>query len=264
MANSENTSNQAASLEDIVGGLREEFINETRDELEDLLLLLEQTRSQQHPSGDLINEARKFAHVLVGQGTNVGLRLISTVAHRLGIYLDGCEPLTERGIKDIERYIDTLSDIIQGKISRDTDPSTLVRALPPKTSFEVSEVEIRNTEVLLVMLDGTATKFVEREMQQCGYRVSNVASPFDALPLVIQTKPDLVIISAVLPDLSGIDFAIALSSMPETRNMPIALITSFPRDHESLQFLPDSVPVIQKGPSFGDDLVEALNNAFLL
>ncbi len=264
MTNSENTSNQAASLEEIVGGLREEFISETNDALEGLRLLLEQTRSHQHPSDDFINETRKIAHILVGQGANVGMRLVSTVAHRLEVYLDACEPLTEQAINDIEEYIDTLGDIIQGKINRDTDASELVRTLPPKTNFEVGEVEIRNTEVLLVMLDGTATKFVEREMQQCGYRVSNVASPFDALPLIIQTKPELVVISAVLPDLSGIDLAIALSSMPETRNMPLALITSFPRDHESLRFLPDSVPVIQKGPSFGDDLVEALNNAFLL
>jgi CheY-like chemotaxis protein len=74
----------------------------------------------------------------------------------------------------------------------------------------------------------------------------------------------MVIISAVMPDLSGIDLAIALAAMPATRNVSTALITSLDDDDEYLRLLPGSVPVIHKGASFGDDIAEALSRLFLI
>lgn len=57
----------------------------------------------------------------------------------------------------------------------------VVRSLPAKpVSFEVSAIEIRNIEVLLVMLHSAQTHYVERELQQRGYRISVCASVFDA------------------------------------------------------------------------------------
>ena len=101
-------------------------------------------------------------------------------------------------------------------------------------------------------------------MQQCGYRITNVTTTFEALPLIIRTKPDMVIISAIMPELSGIDLAVALASMPATRNIPTALITSLDPDDDYLKLLPQAVPVIKKGPSFGDDLAEALSHLFII
>ena len=67
-----------------------------------------------------------------------------------------------------------------------------------------------------------------------------------------------------MPELSGIDLAVALSAMPATRNIPCALITSLDPEDEYLKFLPGRVPVIHKGPSFGDDLADALSALFLI
>ena len=74
----------------------------------------------------------------------------------------------------------------------------------------------------------------------------------------------MVVISAVMPELSGIDLTVALSAMPETRNIPVALITSLEPGDEQLGFVPDRVPVIRKGADFGDDLAQALSYHFLL
>ena len=60
------------------------------------------------------------------------------------------------------------------------------------------------------MHHGAATHFVEREMQECGYRISTCTSTLDALPLIIRTKPDLVIISAMMPELSALIWRPAL------------------------------------------------------
>jgi hypothetical protein len=52
--------------------------------------------------------------------------------------------------------------------------------------------------------------------------------------------------------------------MPGTRNIPTALITSLPPEDEYLKLVPKKVPIIRKGPSFGDDLAQALAELFLI
>ncbi|MFX7820747.1 response regulator, partial [Acinetobacter baumannii] len=79
-----------------------------------------------------------------------------------------------------------------------------------------------------------------------------------ALELISRTRPDFVIVSAVLDELSGIDVASALTAMPSTRNIPIALLTSYTWGHPSLHDLPTRVAIIRKGNSFGSDLAEFL------
>jgi len=117
---------------------------------------------------------------------------------------------------------------------------------------------------MLVMLHGTATNFVRRELQQCGYRVTTVSTVFEAFQLIVQTKPEFIIISAIMPELDGIDLTVGLSAMAATRNIPLALITSLDADNDRFSRLPKNVPIIRKGPSFGDDLFEALDNLFLI
>ena len=128
----------------------------------------------------------------------------------------------------------------------------------------VDDNETLDVEVLLVMAHNAGTGIVEREMQACGYRTTVVASPFEAFESVIRTRPDMVIVSAVLPGLSGIDLATALATMPDTRNTPVAVLTSLDDDNADLNLLPKSVPVIHKGESFGDDLAKAMSHHFLL
>ncbi|MFD1379143.1 PleD family two-component system response regulator [Fodinicurvata halophila] len=105
---------------------------------------------------------------------------------------------------------------------------------------------------------------IEREISECGYRVTSVSTPFHALEMIVRTQPDLVIISAVLADLSGVDLAAGLKAMPQTRNTGMALITSYAREHDSLKYLPSAVPIIRKGASFADDLTSALNDQFII
>ena len=168
-------------------------------------------------------------------------------------------------IEAIRTHLDLVSDILEGRISPDADAAQVVRTLPARpSSFSVDDLDIRNVEVMLVMLYGAQTRYVEREMQQCGYRVTIVTSTISALEQAIFTKPDLIIINAVMPGLSGIDLAVALQAMPQTRNTPSALITSFEPGDEQLRFLPERVPIIRKGKTFGDDLAEALSYHFLL
>ena len=256
----------AHGVEEIVEDLRREFLDEITDSLRNIDLGLDAARHGNKPIDEVIEEVRRFTLPLRGQSSNYGVRLIGTVATRMEDYLANVKEPSPDVLDDLQVFVETLEDIVEGKTPLDADASKLVRTLPAKIGFGAGDItiDVRNVEVMLVMLYGTATHFVEREMQQCGYRVSNVTTTFEALPLIVRTQPDLVIISAIMPELDGIDLAIALSTMPATRNIPTALITSLDADDDHLKQLPNSIPVIRKGSTFGDDLADALSYHFLI
>lgn len=252
------------SEEELVRVMRIEFLDEAIDNLHALDVSLDAARNRNNDVDKFVNEVRRLTLPLRGQAPNYGARLMGTVAHRLENYVGNVKTLPPRFFDDIQRFIDTLLDLAEGRISFDADPSEVVRTLPAKFGFDLGDIEVQNVEVILVMLHGAATHFVEREMHQCGYRISIVTSIFDAIPLIVRTKPNLVITSAIMPELEGIDLVIALVSMPSTRNIPSALITSLDPEDEYLKLVPESVPIIFKGPSFGEDLAEALSRLFLI
>lgn len=258
------TRDAGGAVDDIIAEMRRTFLDEAADTLRALELAVEDARHDRLDDADLIHRVRKDAVSLRGQATNLGLGLIGAIAGRLEDYPAAVRALPPRGYDDIERFIETLLDVIEGRLPHEVETARLVRTLPPKIGFRVGDIEVRDVEVLLVMPYGAATHFVERELQQCGYRVHTMANTFDAVPVIVRTKPDLVIVGAVMAELSGIDLVIGLHAMPATRNVPTALITSLPPDDDYLKLLPPDVPVIHKGAQFGDDLAEALERLFLI
>lgn len=254
----------AHGVEAIAQDLRQEVMDEARDMVSNLDLLLESVRHERTPVEELSATVSKTALKLRVQAGNVGLRLIGTIAHRLEDYMASVKELPPRAIDDLQIFIDRLEDVLEGRLPLDSDASQVVRQLPANIGFSETDIEVRNIEVMLVMLHGAANHYVQRELQQCGYRVTTVSTVFEAFSMIVRTKPDLVIISAIMPELDGIDLAIGLASMPATRNVPLALITSLDPGDEHMNALPKRIPVIRKGPSFGDDLYKALDNLFLI
>lgn len=252
------------AVDEIVAEMRRGFLDEAAEVLRRLELMVEDARHGRVTAAEMIHEVRRGAMRLRGEAANLGLGLVGAVAARLEDYPAGVKHLPPRAFDDLEAFIETLLDIVEGRIPLDGEAARLVRKLPPKAGFSVGDIEVRDVEVLLVMPYGAAAHFVERELQQCGYRTHTVANTFDAVAVVARTKPDLVIVGAVMPELSGIDLVIGLHAMPATRNTPTALITSLPPDDDYLKLVPKDVPIIHKGPQFGDDLAEALDRLFLI
>ena len=225
---------------------------------------LEEANNGRWAPEKLIRKIHMTTLPVQGQADSLGVPLLGIIAHRLADYMANAKSMSLRAYEDIRIFVDTLVDILEGNIPMDSNAALLVRKLPAKIGFDVGDVESRNVEAMLVMLHGTATHSVEREMNECGYRTNTVTTTFEAFPLIVRTLPDLVIISAMMDELDGLNLAAALVAMPATRNIPIAVITSLDPENEHLKMLPDKVPVIFKGPSFGDDLAEALSALFII
>ncbi len=251
--------------QDVVDELRQEFVDECIETLQSLDVSLDAGRHAHVTEDQVVDDFRRAAVRLRGPSANFGFRTLDILAHRLGEYLAGASlPLPPRAWDDLQHFLDLMLMLAESRQPPDFEAAAVIRGLPPRLGFNLGDIQIRSVEVLLVMPHGAQTRYVERELQQCGYRVSIVADTIDAFALVLQTKPDLIVISAIMPQLDGIDLAIGLSAMPATRNIPIALITSLDPGDERLELLPKKIPVLHKGASFGDDLFKALDNLFLI
>lgn len=251
---------------EVVDELRQEFIDEAEETLQGLDVTLDSGRHGRAPEAQVVDEFRRAAVRLRGPAGNFGFRPLATVAHRLDDYLANAPAaLPPRVWDDLQTFLDLMLALVEGKQPPgESDSASLVRSLPPRLGFELGDIQVRSVEVMLVMPHGTQTRYVEREMQQCGYRVVVVPDTIEAFAHVVQSKPDLILISAMMDHLEGIDLAIGLAAMPATRNIPIAIITSLEQDDDQLALLPKKIPVVHKGTSFGDDLFKALDNLFLI
>lgn len=237
--------------------MRQDFLDGTGAKLAEF----EQTVA----AGGELESLRYFAFETKGQARNFGMTLLGLVAARMEDYLNALDHIPDWSVPGIRAFLDALQNVVNGGISDDADPSLVVRGLPARPRvLGVDDNETLDVEVMLVMELNAATGIVEREMQACGYRTTVVTSPFEAFESAVRTRPDMVIVSDYLKGLSGIDLATALATMPETRNTPVAVLTSLDRNDANLNLLPKSVPVIRKGESFGDDLAKALSHHFLL
>ncbi|MDK9720547.1 MAG: Hpt domain-containing protein [Rhodospirillales bacterium] len=254
----------ANGVEEIVAEMRATFLEEAADQLRSLEMLLSEVRQGRKQVDELVRDVRRIALTFKSQSGALDVKAVTALGHRLEDYFAEARYLPPRVLEDVQRFIEIALDLVEGGQAKEADPATLVRKLPAKIGFDIGDIQVRNVEILLVMLHGTATHYVERELQQCGYRTSLSTSTVEAIPMILHTKPDMVIISAVMPELSGIDLAIGLANMPGTRNIPTALITSLPAEDEYLKLVPKKVPIIRKGPSFGDDLAQALDQLFLI
>jgi CheY-like chemotaxis protein len=247
----------AGATAEMVQGLLAEFVGEAQERCADLVRRI--------PKGEGLPELRRFVFDVAGQARNFGLTMLETVADQAQNYLTAIVKLDDQAIDELGRYLDVIQDILSGDQTAEGDIRQMVRALPIRRGVEIDEApEVRDIEVVLVMSPGTQQTFVERELRACGYRATAIPDTLKALAYATRAKPDMMIVSAVMPQLSGIDLALALAAIPATRNIPLAVITSLDANDAQLKVLPPSVALIRKTSAFGDDLTKALQQGFLL
>jgi len=240
---------------DLIAELRTEAIDTVEDRLQNLQEAMSDFQSGVITAEPALATVRLEAHSLKAVAASFDMKALKVVCHRFEDYFFNVSSLKEGNCKDILFFADRMSECLEAfSNDRELDVSQLMRKLPNKGGFNVGDVMVSEIEVMLVMEPGIATKIVTRELLECGYRMINVASTLDAIQLIPAMKPDAVIVSNVMPDLSGIDLACALKAMPTTRDVPVALIATSQK--EKFRDLPDSVPVLRKGSKFADDVAD--------
>ncbi len=251
--------------QDLMRELRTEAIDTVEDRLTNLGDVLTSFVSGRILEDECLATIKLEVHSLKSVASSFDMKALKVLCHRFEDYLFILSDISERCIKDIHDYADRMSECLEAFVNdREIDISAMMRQLPAKGGFDETEVTFHDVEVMLVMEPGIATKIVTRELLECGYRMINVASTLDAVQLIPSMRPDMVIVSRVMPELNGIDLCCALKAMPSTRSIPVALIASVGKESSDLSDLPSDVPVLRKGSKFGDDVADVFVNLGIL
>lgn len=80
--------------------------------------------------------------------------------------------------------------------------------------------------VLVVEDEDALAALLQYNLDKEGYRVSLAADGEEALMLVDERPPDLVVLDWMLPKVSGVEVCRRLRARPETRNLPIIMLTA--------------------------------------
>ncbi len=246
------------SEEEVDSQLESEVLDEARDLVSNLELRVQQVKNGVlNPKEAAKGLAQESANLRM-KARAVNLVGFGPLTHRLDEYLSELDAVDDKHADDLITFADRISALLDGEAVDVDSVAAVLRQLPQQHTFNVEDVTVMDKDVTLVIPQRSAAKVVGRELAACGYRVATVLNPIEALELILETKPDLVITSQVMPRLSGVDLACALAAMPTTKAIPVALLTSLDPDHPDLKPLPMNVGLIRRGSNFGDDLADVL------
>jgi len=80
--------------------------------------------------------------------------------------------------------------------------------------------------VLVVEDEDALSTLLSYNLEKEGYKVSVAADGEEGLMLVDERQPDLIVLDWMLPKVSGIEVCRRLRTRPETRNVPIIMLTA--------------------------------------
>jgi len=238
-----------------------DFLFEARDAVAFFEVLIINARDSDSNMVEAVYLMHGEAQRLQSLCLHVERPLITLLVHRMGNFLTDLAAPTKLHFDDLKIYVDVLRGILDGEIDRDTDQAEFVRSLPVRHPEDVGQFEFSRFEILVIEPNRTAAHFIERELLTRGYRVSAVQKSFEAFEIAMRTRPDMIISSALLDAMSGLDLARVLQALPSTSTIPFAIFTSFEEGASSLENLPDGVKLVHKGDSFKLDL-DALLSTF--
>ncbi|MGA9271545.1 MAG: response regulator, partial [Lutimonas sp.] len=95
-----------------------------------------------------------------------------------------------------------------------------------------SLTDVKKEPTILVVDDDTPIRsLLRQELGDAGYQVQEAANGKAALDMVRMSKPDLIILDVMMPEINGFDVAAVLKNDPATMDIPI-IILSIVQDKE--------------------------------
>lgn len=94
-------------------------------------------------------------------------------------------------------------------------------------------------KILLVEDDTTLAEVYRSRLELEGFETQNVSNGEDALSAIQEFKPDLVLLDAMMPKISGFDVLDIIRNTPATANTRVIMLTALsqPKDKERAENL---------------------------
>ena len=81
-------------------------------------------------------------------------------------------------------------------------------------------------QILIVEDESAISEMIAFALKRGGYRVSQAADCGEARVLIADRRPDLMLVDWMLPDMSGLELTRGMKRNPETRDIPIIMLTA--------------------------------------
>ena len=100
-------------------------------------------------------------------------------------------------------------------------------------------MNVAKKKILLVEDDTALAAVYRSRLQLEGFETNEVHNGEDALSVAISYKPDLILLDAMMPKISGFDVLDILRNTPETTNIRVIMLTALsqPKDKERAEQL---------------------------
>ncbi len=92
---------------------------------------------------------------------------------------------------------------------------------------------MENKKILVVDDEKHMVRLMEYNLKKQGYCVDTAYNGLEALEKVETNKPDLILLDIKMPVMNGIEVCVKLKKNPETRNIPV-IVVSVLADNEEI------------------------------
>ncbi|MEO0988209.1 MAG: response regulator [Cyanobacteria bacterium J06639_14] len=117
--------------------------------------------------------------------------------------------------------------VTQGMMDLVTVPDMLT---PPRLARTTSVQPVRRqpTDPLIAYLEDSRfdRKAMEQILRQAGYRFTSIGDSVQALPWLLEQKPDLIFLDVLMPDLSGYEICSLIRQVSMLKDTPIIIVSS--------------------------------------
>jgi hypothetical protein len=241
----------------------QEYLGETNDVLNDFNVALGNTSSDVSRANSEFSRLLDALSVPQVQESRLETKLLDITLQplqRLHEYLDDLQAAESKIIANLKFYSPPLHD----NDCTEADIRTFSRSLPVRMPIDMDNILQIDIEVVLIEPNKTFAKLASQELPACRCRVITLRGSIDASTYVIRAKPDMIITSVELDEISDTNLACAIGAMPFIQNILFAFLTSRDRNHSALRELPEASIVIKKDDKFSNSLADALARFDLL
>jgi CheY-like chemotaxis protein len=123
------------------------------------------------------------------------------------------------------------------------------------------ECSLPGCDILVVDDEPQIREIIDRTMQKEGWNVLQAQDGIEALEIVRQKPPQLILLDLMMPRMDGFEFLSELRKMPLGRDLPVIVITAMDLSSGDHQRLNGSVEqILQKGAYTQDDLLNEVHH----
>jgi signal transduction histidine kinase/DNA-binding response OmpR family regulator len=105
------------------------------------------------------------------------------------------------------------------------DLATVVRQLREQVAVSTPRTAERQPRILVVDDDANIRELLTQEFVEAGYAVATAGDGHEALAEVRRSRPDLVVLDVMMPEMNGFDVAAVLRGDPQTADIPIVILS---------------------------------------